>query len=34
VSRDVYFKATAIYLDVDDYFGIETPRELAKNIGN
>ncbi|WP_457592057.1 hypothetical protein [Hydrogenimonas sp.] len=33
-ARDVYYKATGVYLDVDDYMGIETPRELAKSIGN
>lgn len=33
-ARDVCYKATGVYLDVDDYFGFETPRELAKSIGN
>jgi len=33
-ARDTYGAATGINLDADDYFGIETPRELARNIGN
>jgi len=31
-SRDAFYKATGIRIDVDDYFGIETPRELSKSI--
>jgi hypothetical protein len=33
-ARDVFYQATGRYLDVDDYLGIETPRELARSIGN
>ena len=33
-ARDVFYQATGRYLDVDDYMGIETPRELARSIGN
>ena len=33
-ARDVFYQATGKYLDVDDYMGIETPRELARSIGN
>ena len=33
-ARDVFYKASGTYLNVDDYFGIETPRKLAESIGN
>ena len=31
-SRDAFYAATGQYLDVDDYLGIETPRELSESI--
>ena len=31
-TRDAFNEATGINLDVDDYFGSETPRELSQTI--
>lgn len=33
-ARDAYEAGTGIRLDVDDYFGIETPRELSRSLGH